>query len=54
MLCQRRICPGRHFAVEFLNITVASVLAVFDITKVTNSDGSIDEPLEKYTSGFIR
>lgn len=34
-----RICPGRHFAVTGLYITIASVLAYFDIEVPVDSEG---------------
>ncbi|OJT13611.1 O-methylsterigmatocystin oxidoreductase [Trametes pubescens] len=36
----RRLCPGRHFALESLFITVASVLHVFDIGLPLDADGA--------------
>ncbi|KAJ7146856.1 cytochrome P450 [Mycena epipterygia] len=42
----RRICPGRHMAMSSVWITIASILAVFDITKVVGDDGQITEPYE--------
>ncbi len=35
-----RLCPGRHFALESLFITVASVLHVFDIGLPLDADGA--------------
>jgi cytochrome P450 len=34
-----RICPGRHVAENALFVTIAQVLAVFDIGKVVGEDG---------------
>ncbi|KAJ7146878.1 cytochrome P450 [Mycena epipterygia] len=49
----RRICPGRHMAMSSMWITVASVLAVFDITKAVGEDGKIIEPSYEYTPDLI-
>ncbi|KAJ7467466.1 cytochrome P450 [Mycena latifolia] len=48
----RRICPGRHMATSSLWITVASVLASFEITRAVGDDGQIIEPSFKYVSGL--
>ncbi|KAJ7251425.1 cytochrome P450, partial [Mycena rebaudengoi] len=49
----RRVCPGRHMAQSNLWITVASVLAVFDITKPIGEDGKILEPSYEYHSAIV-
>ncbi|KAJ7110411.1 cytochrome P450 [Mycena epipterygia] len=45
----RRICPGRHMAMSLVWITIASVLAGFDITKAVGDDGLIIEPTYQYS-----
>ncbi|KAJ4490644.1 cytochrome P450 [Lentinula aciculospora] len=44
----RRICPGRFMAFSSLWIAVASMLAVFDITKPIDEDGNVIEPTYEY------
>lgn len=36
----RRLCPGRHLASSTLWLVVASVLAVFDVTKAKDESGN--------------
>ena len=50
----RRICPGRHMIYESLWITIACILAVFDISKVKKVDGTVITPQANFTSGFLR
>ncbi|KAJ7252463.1 cytochrome P450 [Mycena rebaudengoi] len=49
----RRVCPGRHMAQSTLWITVASLLAVFNITKAIGKDGKILEPSYEYHSALV-
>lgn len=49
----RRICPGRHFALRVVWLTVACVLAKFDISKCLDEYGRPIVPEEKYTFGGI-
>ncbi|KAJ7251340.1 cytochrome P450 [Mycena rebaudengoi] len=49
----RRVCPGRYMAQSTLWITVASLLAVFDITKAVGEDGKILEPSYEYHSALV-
>ncbi|KAJ7889513.1 cytochrome P450 [Mycena olivaceomarginata] len=49
----RRLCPGRHMANASLWITVASVLATFDIAKALDENGREIEPSYEFDSGFI-
>ncbi|KAJ7252466.1 cytochrome P450 [Mycena rebaudengoi] len=49
----RRVCPGRHMAQSALWITVASLLAVFNITKAIGEDGQILEPSYEYHSAIV-
>ncbi|THH02426.1 hypothetical protein EW026_g476 [Hermanssonia centrifuga] len=48
----RRICPGLYIADASLFLTVASSLAVFDVTKVIE-DGVPVIPIVKQTTGNI-
>ncbi|KZS88719.1 cytochrome P450, partial [Sistotremastrum niveocremeum HHB9708] len=47
----RRICPGQYFAEASLFISVASVLAMFDISKPVDSDGKDIVPDGLYGGG---
>ncbi|KAJ7731639.1 cytochrome P450 [Mycena metata] len=49
----RRICPGRHMATSSVWMSVASILAAFDITKAVAEDGQAIEPTYEYLSEFI-
>ena len=50
----RRICPGRHLARASVWMSVASVLATFDIQKAVDEAGNTIEPRIEYTAGLIR
>ncbi|KAJ7237342.1 cytochrome P450 [Mycena rebaudengoi] len=50
----RRLCPGRHMAISSIWITVASLLATFDIAKATDENGRVIEPTYEYVSGGIK
>ncbi|THH13309.1 hypothetical protein EW146_g6885 [Bondarzewia mesenterica] len=49
----RRVCPGRFIARASIWITIASVLATFDISKAVDDDGKLIEPAEEYSSGLV-
>jgi cytochrome P450 len=49
----RRICPGRFMARSSMWITIASVLAAFEISPVVDSHGIPQIPKEEYTAGAI-
>ncbi|KAF8467541.1 cytochrome P450 [Russula ochroleuca] len=49
----RRICPGRFMARSSMWITVASVLAAFDICPVVNGQGVPQIPKEEYSAGPV-
>ncbi|KAI0713249.1 cytochrome P450 [Earliella scabrosa] len=49
----RRICPGRFMAIDSMWITIACVLAVFDIKKAIGEDGKEVTPDGEYISGFF-
>ena len=48
-----RMCPGRHFALRVLFLTVARTLAAFDISQCLDENGNPIVPDGKYTSGII-
>ncbi|TFY62291.1 hypothetical protein EVJ58_g3958 [Rhodofomes roseus] len=48
----RRVCPGRGLAEDSIFIAVASVLALFEISKALNADGTPIEPDPTF-DGFI-
>ncbi|KAJ7106249.1 cytochrome P450 [Mycena epipterygia] len=50
----RRICPGRHMARSSIWITVASILATFNIDKAIDEAGHVIEPTFEYVAGLIR
>ncbi|KDQ34242.1 hypothetical protein PLEOSDRAFT_1100168 [Pleurotus ostreatus PC15] len=50
----RRICPGRHFAMDSLQMSIASILTVFNIEKARDNHGQVIEPDIKYISGSTR
>ncbi|KAJ7247337.1 cytochrome P450, partial [Mycena rebaudengoi] len=49
----RRVCPGRHFAMASLYISVVSILAAFDISKAVGDDGNVIEPDYEQETGLI-
>ncbi|KAJ7510489.1 cytochrome P450 [Mycena galericulata] len=49
----RRVCPGRHMAWDTLWIMVATMLAVFDITKALDMDGQPIEPPPGHVSQLV-
>ncbi|KAJ7080694.1 cytochrome P450 [Mycena epipterygia] len=49
----RRLCPGRHMATSSIWITVASILATFNIGKAIDDEGHVIEPSYEYVSGLI-
>ncbi|TFK41265.1 cytochrome P450 [Crucibulum laeve] len=49
----RRICPGRHLAVNSAWIAIASILSTFEIRKPVDATGKeVDIPIE-YTDGLV-
>jgi len=46
-----RICPGRHFAMRVMFLTIAHTLATFDISKRMDEDGNPIVPDGKFTLG---
>ena len=49
----RRMCPGRHLAYESLWLSMASVLAVFDISKAVDDFGKPVTPSGEFTETFV-
>jgi len=49
----RRICPGRHMADNTTFLNIASILAVFNISKAVRRDGTLIEPKIKYISSLV-
>ncbi|KAJ3533646.1 hypothetical protein NMY22_g7251 [Coprinellus aureogranulatus] len=49
----RRICPGRHMALSMMYMGIASILSVFDISKVLDKDGNPITPSGEFTSSLI-
>ncbi|KAF9494670.1 cytochrome P450 [Pleurotus eryngii] len=49
----RRVCPGRFLALDTIWIVIASVLAVYRISKTVDDDGNEVEPNVEYTSGLF-
>ncbi|KAE9405177.1 cytochrome P450 [Gymnopus androsaceus JB14] len=49
----RRICPGRIFARSAIWLAVASLLACFDLSKVSDKDGVEIEPSTDYIDGWL-
>ncbi|KAL7925639.1 cytochrome P450 [Trichoderma austrokoningii] len=49
----RRICPGRYISNDNLFITIARLLATFNITKKTDEEGRLIVPKIKYSPGLV-
>ncbi|KAJ7453461.1 cytochrome P450 [Mycena latifolia] len=49
----RRVCPGRHLGTSSVWITVASILAAFDIQKAVDDMGNVVEPTGECVSGVL-
>ncbi|SJL08658.1 related to cytochrome P450 CYP2 subfamily [Armillaria ostoyae] len=49
----RRICPGQDMAEASMWMTIASILAVFNITKAVDDKGNVVEPSGEFTSGML-
>lgn len=50
----RRICPGRHFAMDSMWITVAYILATLKIEMARDEFGNVLVPSGEYTPGLLR
>jgi len=49
----RRLCPGRELAFDSMSITMASILATFDILPVVDENGVEAVVSGEYTSGLL-
>ncbi|PBK75813.1 cytochrome P450 [Armillaria solidipes] len=49
----RRICPGRHLALNSVWIAIASMAATLSFSKAVDSEGHVVEPSDTYTDGFL-
>jgi len=49
----RRICPGRFLVKETVWITMACILATFNIEKGKDEEGNLVTPKEEFTSGML-
>ncbi|KAF9457684.1 cytochrome P450 [Collybia nuda] len=49
----RRQCPGKNLAVSSVWITVASIIAAFDITKAVDESGNVIEPTHEYLQELV-
>jgi len=49
----RRICPGSHVAISAIWLTVATILATFDISKAVDDNGAPIVPSIQYKSALI-
>ncbi|KIJ13210.1 hypothetical protein PAXINDRAFT_13960 [Paxillus involutus ATCC 200175] len=50
----RRVCPGAHFAQVTLFLSIASILATFDICKAVDDQGREVDPVIEYSSGVTK
>lgn len=49
-----RICPGRWLAADNIWVAVATVAAVFDVSKKLDKDGRPIEPSIEFSSTMLR
>jgi cytochrome P450 len=49
----RRICPGRHLAMNNVWIVVATILATLEISKAKDENGIEITPSPKVTTGLV-
>ena len=50
----RRICPGRYFALDFIWLAMANILAAYTIDKPIDELGNVVEPTGEYVPGVVR
>ena len=50
----KRICPGRHLAIRVLCLTIARILATFDILPPVDENGNPRIPEARYHNTLIR
>lgn len=48
----RRICPGRHLALDSVSIAIAQTLSSFTIRKALNADSNEVDPPVQFTAGL--
>ncbi|KAF9016760.1 cytochrome P450 [Hymenopellis radicata] len=48
----RRVCPGQYMATSSIWIAIASILAVFHISKAVDEDGNVVEPSYEFASSL--
>ena len=51
---KRRICPGSHIGFSTLWLTIATILATFNLSKSVDGDGRVIEPSREYHSGLVQ
>lgn len=49
----RRICPGRHFALRFVFLTIARTLATFGVSTYLDENGNPVVPNRERTHGLV-
>jgi len=49
----RRVCPGRYFALDFVWLAMANLVAVFSIEKPVDELGNVIEPSGEYMTGLF-
>nr|BAL05126.1 cytochrome P450 [Phanerodontia chrysosporium] len=49
----RRLCPGRHFAMDVIWLTIANILHVYSIEKAVDQSGNVVEPSGKCIDGLL-
>ncbi|PFH47986.1 hypothetical protein AMATHDRAFT_6246 [Amanita thiersii Skay4041] len=49
----RRICPGRYMSFSAIWISIASIIAAFDITKAVDENGNVIEPNQEFIPGLV-
>ncbi|GJE96487.1 cytochrome P450 [Phanerochaete sordida] len=50
----RRVCPGRHFARDFVWLAIANILAVFSVGRAVDDDGHEVNTRPEFSSRFFR
>ncbi|SJL09796.1 related to cytochrome P450 CYP2 subfamily [Armillaria ostoyae] len=49
----RRVCPGRHLALNTVWIAIASMAATLSFSKAVDSEGRVVEPSDTFTDGLL-
>ncbi|KZT03206.1 cytochrome P450 [Laetiporus sulphureus 93-53] len=49
----RRLCPGRQFADSTIWLAIASILAMLDISKASDTAGNVITPVSAFASGAV-